>query len=196
MDFSQGTGRPTAPTTRPGTQEAPSQAVSSGKSGKAKKGRNFSPLRIASVVLLFSTTILVVALLLYIGFGKGGSSSLVKEDQYQAVFLNGGQVYFGKLKYIDNKDIQMSDIFYLKVNQQVQPDAKASTSSQDISLAKLGNELHGPDDVMVINRDQVLFWENLKDDGQVVKAITEYKKNPSAATTPAATATPTPTTKK
>jgi len=193
MDFSQGTGRPTAPATRPSSQEAPSQSAASSKNGKGKKGRDLSVMKITWVILLFSTTILVVALLLYIGFGKHGSSSLVNENEYQAVFLNGGQVYFGKLKYIDNKDVQMKDIFYLKVNQQVQPNASASTSAQDISLAKLGNELHGPEDVMVINRDQVLFWENLKDDGQVVKAITEYKKNPSAATTPAATATPAPT---
>ena len=75
-------------------------------------------------------------------------------------------------------------------------------------LQKLGSELHGPEDQMVINRDQVQFWENLKDDGQVVKAITTYKANPTAAnaanaagtgtaTTPATT-TPatTPTTKK
>ena len=36
---------------------------------------------------------------------------------------------------------------------------------------------------MYIARDKVLFWENLKDDGQVVKAITEYKKNGSTDTT-------------
>ena len=34
---------------------------------------------------------------------------------------------------------------------------------------------------MFISRDKVLFWENLKEDGQVVKAIREYQKNPDAA---------------
>jgi len=30
---------------------------------------------------------------------------------------------------------------------------------------------------MFIRRDQVLYWENLKDEGQVVTAITEFKRN-------------------
>jgi hypothetical protein len=34
---------------------------------------------------------------------------------------------------------------------------------------------------MFIAKDKVLFWENLKESGQVVTAIREYKKNPDAA---------------
>jgi hypothetical protein len=30
---------------------------------------------------------------------------------------------------------------------------------------------------MYIRKDHVMFWENLKDDGQVVTAIREYQKN-------------------
>jgi hypothetical protein len=45
---------------------------------------------------------------------------------------------------------------------------------------KLGCELHAPFDQMVINRDQVTFWENLQDDGQVAKAVATFKKeNPN-----------------
>jgi hypothetical protein len=47
---------------------------------------------------------------------------------------------------------------------------------------------------MYISRDQVLFWENLKEDGQVVKAIREYQKNPQAATQQQTTPTTTNTT--
>jgi hypothetical protein len=72
----------------------------------------------------------------------------------------------------------MSNIYYLRVNQQVQPDQQAN-SANDVSLVKLGCELHGPQDSMVINREQVIFWENLKEDGQVAKAVEEYvKANP------------------
>ncbi len=132
----------------------------------------------------------------------------------QAVFLNGGQVYFGKINSTNDKFMRVSDIYYLRVNQQVQPDgAAANNSNQDISLVKLGRELHGPQDSMVINQGQVIFWENLKDDGQVAKAVADYKKqNPngqkcdapaaggtggnSAPTTPSAPVptTPAPTT--
>jgi hypothetical protein len=38
-------------------------------------------------------------------------------------------------------------------------------------LTKLGGEIHGPEDLMVINRSQILFVENLKPSGEVSKAI-------------------------
>jgi hypothetical protein len=142
-----------------------------------------------SVVLLFSGTFLVIGLILMLVFGSNGKSEAkyLNKDKYQAVFLNGGQVYFGKVGEFNSKYMTLSDIYYLRVNQQVQPGS--TQSSNDVSLAKLGNELHGPEDKMVINRSEVQFWENLKDDGQVVKAITEYKKNPAAANAPAANST-------
>lgn len=176
--------------TRPTTEG--SVAPSAGQTHKSKKSGGKLP-GILSLVLLFSGTLIVVALIVLIAIGGPKSeSSFVKKDQYQAVFLNGGQVYFGKIGEYTGKYITLTDIYYLRVNQQVQPGSQQTTS--DVSLAKLGNELHGPEDEMIINRSEVQFWENLKDDGQVVKAITEYKKNPEAAntqqpdaTTPAAT---------
>jgi hypothetical protein len=45
---------------------------------------------------------------------------------------------------------------------------------------KLGCELHEPLDQMVINRDQITFWENLGDNGQVAKAVSTFEKqNPN-----------------
>lgn len=155
--------------------------------------------KIGFVALLFAGSALIVALAL--SFSLGGKpvnreSQFVAVDKYQAIFLNGGQVYFGKISDFNDQYIRLADIYYLRVQQQVQPGSQEP--KQDISLAKLGSELHGPEDSMVINRDQVIFWENLKDDGQVVKAIIEYKKDPAAADkqsqTPPSTTTPTTTT--
>ena len=84
-----------------------------------------------------------------------------------------GQIYFGKLDSIGEEYAVLQDIYYLQVQQEVQPDTTAQPQTQ-ISLAKLGNELHGPEDEMFINVDQILFWENLKDDGQVVTAINNF----------------------
>lgn len=103
-----------------------------------------------------------------------GGMSEVKKDQYQAVFLNNNQVYFGKITAINDKSIVLTDIYYLQVQQGVQPEEKTQ-ENQQLSLAKLGGELHGPEDVMYINTEQVLFWENLKDDGKVVQAIKSNK---------------------
>ena len=122
--------------------------------------------------------------------------SQIKADQYQAVFLNSadGQVYFGKLTSYNKSYYQLNDIYYVRV-QTVQPDKNTTQTQQNISLAKLGNEIHGPEDVMYINKDDVMFFENLKEDGQVVKAIREYQKN-GAKATPTPTPSVTPTVKK
>jgi hypothetical protein len=139
-------------------------------------------LRVVWMILLFSATILVVSLALLMYFGGSKEVDRVDKTKQQAVFLANGQVYFSKIKTINDKFMVLTDIYYLNVNQQVQPDQKTSDqqSQNSISLVKLGCELHGPLDQMVVNRQQVTFWENLKDDGQVAKAISEWKKqNPN-----------------
>ncbi len=148
---------------------------------KVGKLQGFRSLKLAQIVLLFSITILVVAVVWFVALGGGKKESgFVDNSKLQAVFLNGGQVYFGKINDLNGKFLSMNNIYYLRVNQQVQPNqATTSNSSNDISLVKLGCELHGPQDNMVINREQVIFWENLKDDGQVAKAVKEYQtQNP------------------
>lgn len=120
---------------------------------------------------------------LYVAKSKGLAGGVVKDNDknvsdYSAVFLTNGQVYFGKIEGISDREVTINDIYYLQVaNQQVQPDTSKSddTKQPDISLVKLGNELHGPNDRMHINRDQVLFTESLKSDSKVVSAIKDYK---------------------
>ena len=140
-------------------------------------------MKFASVALLFSATALVVVLVYFLATGKNsGEAKYVDDNKLQAVFLNGGQVYFGKIEDLNSKYMRMGNIYYLRVNQTVQPNQEGNqqATSNDISLVKLGCELHGPEDKMVINREQVIFWENLKDDGQVAKAVAEYvKANPN-----------------
>jgi hypothetical protein len=124
----------------------------------------------------------VVVVLLAVGawfaWSNMSGSAGVKGGQYQAVFLTNGQVYFGKVSDINGGYVKLSDIYYLQVQQSVQPTDKAKTdnSGSQVSLAKLGSELHGPEDNMYISRQQVLFWENLKNDGKVVQAINSYKQ--------------------
>lgn len=133
-----------------------------------------------SKVLAVLLALTAMAALAWFGFKAAGSvmgDSSVKSKQYQAVFLTNGQVYFGKVSKVDASYVKLSDIYYLQVQQTVQPkDAKdTTTNNQQVSLAKLGGELHGPEDVMYVSRQQVLFWENLKGDGKVAKAIADYK---------------------
>lgn len=139
-------------------------------------------LRMVWMVLLFSGTILAVAMVTLMYLGGPDESKHVDKTKQQAVFLTNGQVYFGRIFNINDKFVDLRGIFYLNVSQQVQPkDNKDATAAQNtVELVKLGCELHSPMDKMVINREQVSFWENLKDTGQVSTKIAEWvKANPN-----------------
>jgi len=111
--------------------------------------------------------------------GMDSSDQNLSKD-WQAIFLSNGQVYFGQVEKISNRDLILTNIYYLQVvskplqqSQEAPTDAQAA-GQQELTLAKLGNELHGPTDRMIINRDQILLTEGLKEDSKVVTAITAY----------------------
>lgn len=182
MDFMNRGFRNSQNTTN--TAEQPAQTSSSASAVKkfgrgGKNGRGNMNLKNAGGLTFMIALLILVAGVIFamINFkGNYTEGRFVDTKKYQAVFLNGGQVYFGNIKDLNSKFLKLDSIYYLRVNQQVQPDSNAAQNSNDVSLVKLGCELHGPQDSMVINREQVIFWENLKDDGQVVQAIQKYRE--------------------
>jgi hypothetical protein len=110
---------------------------------------------------------------------------------YDAVFLTNGQVYFGKLSDVSDQYMTLKDIYYLQLVpsdlQGQQQQAANSNQQGQLALRKLGKsgELHGPVDVMRINRDQVLYYQEITEEGAVMKAIRQYQANPNAANAPA-----------
>lgn len=141
------------------------------------RGRQVNTMYIAIAV--------VVLVVLGLGFMVSAQYKAPKwTGEYQAVFLSNGQVYFGKIASLNKKYAKLTDVFYLRVQRPLQSqnpkedeEAKPVVPPQpSLTLIKLGNELHGPNDEMIINRDQLLFIEGLKDDSRVVKAIGDFKK--------------------
>ncbi|MEX0934544.1 MAG: hypothetical protein WDZ42_01965 [Candidatus Saccharimonadales bacterium] len=126
--------------------------------------------KLAVITAVFAAIALLGAIMASAFMQRTGLQDYVKADQYQAVFLSNGQVYFGNITHIDSELVILRDIFYLNVDQDLQ-DIDDETS---VSLTKLGSELHGPEDVMFISASDVIFWENIKDDSMVVQAITQY----------------------
>lgn len=130
------------------------------------------------------TAVVVIVLLA----GAGGwwwwsqqHTGAIDSSKYQAVFFTNGQVYFGKLEKMDDNYMKLSHVFYLQTpnsstNGSSQNPQDANKSSQ-LQLTKLGTEIHSPEDTMVISKSQVLFFENLKDDGKVVQGIGTYYKD-------------------
>ena len=131
-----------------------------------------------AVVALLIVVTLVWSLIT--SFGGGGTG--IDGSKYQAVFFTNGQVYFGKLHTFNDEYMKLTDIYYLQTQSATTEDSKnpqqTSSDSGNPTLIKLGSEIHGPEDEMIVSKDQVLFYENLKTDGKVAQSIEKYK-NPN-----------------
>lgn len=131
---------------------------------------------VGTTVLLFIVALLVAAVVwLIYSSGSNSESKLVDNTKLQAVFLNTGQVYFGNVLALTKDYFVLTNIYYLQSNS-----GSSSSSSSQVSLVKLGCELHKPYNEMIINSSQVTFWENIQSDGQVAKAVAQFsQQNPS-----------------
>ena len=150
------------------------------RSGSAHKGGGNMEKR--SIWAAGAVGVLAVAGLMWWLFmgGTGNSAPLIDSGKYQAVFLTNGQVYFGKLSQQNSTYMRIKEVFYLQrkttTNDKTNPQETTEQSTGDVELIKLGNEIHGPEDQMVIPKDQILFYENLKSDGTVAKSISQYQQ--------------------
>lgn len=135
---------------------------------KPKSSKSF-----LSFLSLLLKTILVIVV---VYGGVIGSKFLIKKfstqerQDYAAVFLANGQVYFGKIYKIESQEIIMNDVFYLQVN-----DGTNGLNQSHFNLVKLGTEIHGPTDELFINKSQVVFYEYLRPDSKLVESIKNYK---------------------
>lgn len=93
----------------------------------------------------------------------------IASGEFQAVFLDNGQVYFGKLERSRSDFYILTDVFYLQTG------SASIDQAANLSLTKLGSEAHGPEDKMELNVSHILFIEDMKQDSKVVNAIRDYK---------------------
>jgi hypothetical protein len=158
---------------------AGSAAPASAARNKYSKPEGDKVTRIITALVALAVAILLVFVALTVfSTTKNGEEGFVDNSKLQAVFLNTGQVYFGKIKTLNSKYFVVKDIYYLQTSSG--STAAAASSNTSVSLVKLGCELHEPYDQMVINATQVTFWENLQDNGQVAKAVATFQKqNPT-----------------
>jgi hypothetical protein len=110
------------------------------------------------------------------------AGTAIDSSKYQAVFFpDSKNPYFGKLKQLNNGYMQLTDIYYLEAQTSASTDSKdsqkTSTDQSNLQLIKLGNEIHGPEDKMIISKDQIQFYENLKPDSKVAQSIAKYKSS-------------------
>ncbi len=119
----------------------------------------------AVIAIGLSVVAILLSVILFLNRDSSQNLDLKIESEYQAVFLENGQVYFGKIDKgsSDLNFIVLKNVYYLS-NQ-------SESTSSDINLIKLGDELHGPSNRMDINLSKVLFIEDLSPSSKVLSAI-------------------------
>ena len=154
-----------------------------------------SALRRIFFMLLVLIALILVVLVVRTQLFRAGIATLfapsaaevIDHNGYQAVFLTNGSTYFGKLQEQGDQWFLLSDVFYLSASEQ-----------SGTQLIKRGSEAQGPREPMIVPRSQILFIENLRDDGDIVTLIKRYKSGQLPLATPppptpaTSTARPTP----
>lgn len=138
-----------------------------------RSGRRRPPLPILIII-----GVLILGLLAWGAYSfTRNANTGIDGGRYQAVFLSNGQTYFGKLSVQNDGYMKLVDIYYLQTQAgEDSADPQATTDQSNVQLIKLGDEVHGPEDEMIISKDQILFYENLKTDGNVANSIQQFKQ--------------------
>ena len=121
-------------------------------------------------LILLLALVVLWKLAIWFGFLPSLTFPAVNQNKWQAVFITNGQVYFGHLRELNKEYAVLKNVYYLRQDQQ-QP-----------NLVKLGSEIHGPEDIMHVPKEQIVFWENMRNDSPVVKAIQQQEASTGQAT--------------
>lgn len=122
----------------------------------------------SSKVLVLLLIAVSVAFIISLGARTFGAivspdNAKVDKESFQAIRLTDGSVFYGSITNIGQDFIVLSDVYY--------ESADSAHDGSQVSLTQHGTEPYGPSNTIHINRNQVVFWENLKRDGAVTETI-------------------------
>lgn len=167
MDFNRSSA-PFRPDNGSGNN-VPSAAKDTTKKGSSLK-QNTDWFKFSHVTLLFAGLIVAIGAIILLAIPEN-NKKYINTDGYQTVGVvdgvaNGGQVYFGKITAINDRQIVLSSVFYPVANE----------NSTNTTLLPFVCSVASPTDQLVLNRDQVAYWYNLQSESKVAKTIDEFKK--------------------
>jgi len=166
------------PMVQPEVQRQPVQNRQPEQVRAVRQPRNLAWVKWVAAVLLIA--IIGVAGWMFIPRGNSGIAATIDSDKYQAVFLSNGQVYFGKLAIVNGDFMKLTNVFYLErqltASTGDSEDGETNTppvnsSENNFQLLKYSDVLYGSEDAMIISKDDIIRYENLRPDGVVAKAI-------------------------
>ena len=162
--------------TTEGAQSAPQGAEQAAVSPRHDFERSAKPARRGFSGFRWLIVLLLIAAAAVAGwFWWSEQSSLtatIDSDKHQAVFLSSGQVYFGKLSVVNSEYMRLDNVYYLERQLTVGETAEDDeTSGNSFQLLKYSDVLYNSEDGMIISKDDIVRFENLKPDGAVGREI-------------------------
>ena len=138
-----------------------------------------------TAVVIACLSIVVIILALGLVRARRTGKRLNFGTPYQAVLLDNGQVYYGKLSGIGTRYPEMTDVYYIVRTEDPQ------TKQVKNVLVKRGNELHAPTKTFLDAR-HIIMIEPVGPDSQVARLIQESKSQPAGQPAPQMEQTPQP----
>lgn len=93
----------------------------------------------------------------------------IAKDQYVAVVMNGGELFYGRVESFDAAFAVLTNVFYVQSHQD--PETKQISNV----LVKRGNEWHSPERTY-LNASQIVFIEPVGKDSKVAGLISGSSK--------------------
>jgi hypothetical protein len=108
------------------------------------------------------------------------AATTFSSNAWYAVFVSSQnqEAFVGHVSDATASDITMKDIYYLTFEaKDAAGNPIASPKPEDVKpvIKKLGQEVYGPKDVVKVNRLNLRYYTELRDDSQVVKAISAFE---------------------
>lgn len=131
--------------------------------------------KVLSVISICLVAAVVVLALTLVSISKAGDRPPVFHTTYQAVLLDDGQVYYGKISRLGGRFAEMHDVYYI-INKE---DPKTKTVRH--ILVRRGHELHAPTETF-LNVRHIIMIEPVGPESEVAKLIAESQTQVSAPT--------------
>ncbi|MBI3685674.1 hypothetical protein HY250_04680 [Candidatus Azambacteria bacterium] len=134
-------------------------------------------------ILIVIAVLLLAAIDANYNISSSFGATAAAKGKWQAVFLTNGQVYFGHLSPYGFHSFVLNNVYYVRSSRvsaaaPAEKDKNAKNAAEEQpqaetrnELVKISQDLHGPEDTMFIPKTQILFWQNLRDDSQIVATI-------------------------
>lgn len=119
-------------------------------------------LSVAAVVAL-AVVVLVVFVAIRSFQETDSLAGAINSNQYQSVVLTSGDVYLGKLSAPGGGFYYLRHVYHLVTQQNPRGGVPTRT------LTKLTSDVNSPEDLLIINRRQILFVENLNPNGKAAQ---------------------------